>query len=85
MKKKTPPVDINKALSELEAIVEKIEDSNLSLDDSLKEFERGIELVRLAQKSLLQAEQKVSKLLEDENGLPETTEFKLEEDPGNIE
>ena len=45
MENKSSPTDINKALNELEGIVENIEDSNLSLDESLKEFERGIELV----------------------------------------
>ena len=39
MKNKSSPTDINKTLNELEKIVEKIEDSNLSLDESLTEFE----------------------------------------------
>ena len=85
MKKKSSPLDINKALIELEEIVEKIEDSNLSLDESLKEFERGISLVRQAQKTLLHAEQKVLKLLTNGNGDPKITEFKLEGDLGDNE
>ena len=44
MENEPSPTDINKTLNELEEIVEKIEDSNLSLDESLKEFERGISI-----------------------------------------
>ncbi len=80
MEDKSSPIDINKALNELEEIVENIEDSNLSLDDSLKEFERGIELVKTAQKILLQAEQKVALLVEGVNGEPEKREMPLQED-----
>ena len=72
--------DINKTLNELEEIVEKIEDSNLSLDESLKEFERGIGLVKAAQKILLNAEQKVALLVEGANGEPEEKELQLDED-----
>ena len=68
------------AKTELEEIVENMEDSNLSLDDSLKEFERGIELVKTAQKILLQAEQKVALLVEGVNGEPEKREMPLQED-----
>ena len=80
MENKSSPTDINKALNELEEIVEKIEDSNLSLDDSLKEFEKGIKLVESAQKILLHAEQKVALLVEGTSGKPEEKELQLDED-----
>ena len=80
MKNKSSPTDINKTLNELEKIVEKIEDSNLSLDESLKEFERGIGLVKTAQKILLQAEQRVALLVEGASGEPEERELQLDED-----
>tara|TARA_B100000287_G_scaffold399330_1_gene417477 strand:- start:186 stop:443 length:258 start_codon:yes stop_codon:yes gene_type:complete len=80
MKNKSSPTDINKTLNELEKIVEKIEDSNLSLDESLKEFERGIGLVKAAQKILLNAEQKVALLVEGASGKPEEKELQLDED-----
>ena len=80
MKDKSSPTDINKTLNELEKIVEKIEDSNLSLDESLKEFERGIGLVKAAQKILLNAEQKVALLVEGASGKPEEKELQLDED-----
>jgi exodeoxyribonuclease VII small subunit len=50
---------------EIESIVSLLEDSEAySLEESLKNFEKGIELIRMAQKSLSNAEQKVTLLLE---------------------
>lgn len=59
---KTP--DFEAALAELEALVEKMEQGDLSLDDSLKQFERGVQLTRSCQQALRTAEQKVQVLLE---------------------
>ena len=56
-------IDFEKAMQDLEALVEKMESGNLSLEDSLKHFEQGVKLTRLCQQSLKQAEQKVSILL----------------------
>lgn len=56
--------DFEAALAELETLVEKMEQGDLSLDESLKQFERGIKLTRSCQQSLRDAEQKVQVLLE---------------------
>ena len=56
-------VDFESSLAELEAIVDKLEQGELSLDDSLQQFERGIQLTRSCQSALRQAEQKVEILL----------------------
>jgi exodeoxyribonuclease VII small subunit len=58
-----PPADFERSLSELEAIVEQLEQGDLSLDDSLRQFERGVQLTRVCQTALKQAEQKVEILL----------------------
>lgn len=58
-----PAPDFETSLAELEAIVEKLEQGDLSLDDSLKQFERGVQLTRACQTALKQAEQKVEILL----------------------
>ena len=50
------------ALKSLEEIVQKLEEGNLSLDDSLKLFEEGIQLSRFCTKKLSEAEKKVEKL-----------------------
>jgi exodeoxyribonuclease VII small subunit len=59
----TPPADFERSLTELEALVEKLEQGDLSLDESLKCFERGVQLTRVCQTALKQAEQKVEILL----------------------
>jgi exodeoxyribonuclease VII small subunit len=52
------------SLAELEELVEQMEQGDISLEESLKSFERGIKLTRTCQKSLQEAEQKVQILLE---------------------
>jgi exodeoxyribonuclease VII small subunit len=52
------------ALQELEQLVEQMEQGELSLEESLKSFERGIKLTRTCQTALQEAEQKVQILLE---------------------
>jgi len=60
---KGKPFDFEKALAELEQIVERMEQGDLSLEQSLKDFERGIELTRACQQALGEAEQKVQMLV----------------------
>ena len=55
--------DFEKALEELESLVEQLESGDLSLDESLKQFKRGIELTRHCQGVLDQAQQSVEKLI----------------------
>jgi len=64
VKKRKDSPDFEKALEELEGLVEKMETEELSLEDSLRHFERGIELTRTCQTALKAAEQKVQILLE---------------------
>ena len=55
--------DLEKSLEELETLVERLEGGELSLDQALKEFERGVKLTRQCQTALKEAEQKVEILL----------------------
>ena len=59
-------MDFESALKELENLVSKMEDGELSLDDSLKAFERGIELTRSCQSSLEKAELRIQMLTEND-------------------
>jgi exodeoxyribonuclease VII small subunit len=64
----TPPQpadssDFERALSELESLVERLERGDLPLEEALKTFERGVELTRHCQTSLKAAQQKVEILL----------------------
>jgi len=64
IKKKQKTTDFESAIAELETLVEEMEHGDISLEDSLKKFERGIELTRTCQKALQDAEQKVRMLIE---------------------
>ena len=68
------------ALQELETVVQRLEDGNLSLDESLALFEDGIKLSRLCSQRLDEAEKRVEILLKNENGSLSRQPFEPEED-----
>jgi exodeoxyribonuclease VII small subunit len=53
---------------QLESIVQRLEQGELSLEESLRQFERGVVLTRSCQKALRQAEQKIQVLTRDAGG-----------------
>ncbi len=59
--------DFNKGLVELEEIVKTMESGDLSLEDSLKYFEKGVALTKQCQVALNNAEQKISILTAEDN------------------
>ena len=61
--KNTKELDFEAAIKELENLVERMEQGDQNLEQSLKDFERGVELTRTCQQALKQAEQKVQTLL----------------------
>ncbi len=75
MPRKSKEFDFEKSLGELEELVELMEDGNLSLEDSLKHFERGIALTRACHQALSDAEQKVKILMKDQDGKEELVDF----------
>ena len=56
--------DLEAAMDELESLVERMERGDLSMEESLKSFERGVELTRGCHSALRDAEQKVQMLVE---------------------
>ncbi|GAB4288077.1 MAG: exodeoxyribonuclease VII small subunit [Thiohalomonadaceae bacterium] len=66
--------DFEQALAELEQLVERMEQGDLSLEQSLKDFERGIALTRACQGALKEAEQKVQ-ILTSQSGKEELEPF----------
>ena len=60
------PVDFEHSLAELERLVERMEQGELSLEDSLRHFEHGVGLARDCQRALSAAEQRVEILLSQE-------------------
>ena len=62
-------MSFEESLAELENIVQKLENGQLSLDESLLLFDKGIRLVRECDTMLKNTEQKVEKLIEENNCL----------------
>jgi len=65
--KKTNVINFEKTFTELEDLVKKMERGDLSLEESLEYFERGMLLTKNCQQALNKAEQKVRILLEKSN------------------
>jgi exodeoxyribonuclease VII small subunit len=65
--KNTEPPDFEKALEELESLIEQLESGELNLDKSLQQFRRGVELTRHCQGVLEQAQQMVEQLIEPDD------------------
>ncbi len=61
-------INLEKALSDLEELVEELESGELPLEKAMKKFEEGIKLTRNCQAALKDAEQKVDVLLKSAGG-----------------
>ncbi len=79
MARKKQGVGFEASLEELEGLVERMEEGDLSLEESLKTYERGIELSRACQKSLDAAEQRI-RILSEKDGEAETRSFEPDDD-----
>jgi len=73
-KKKLENLSFEESLTELDTIVQSLEQGELSLEESMALFERGLNLSQLSQVKLQAAEQKVQILL-DNNGTAKLTDF----------
>ena len=62
------PVNLEKALADLESLVDELESGDLPLENAMKKFEEGIKLTRRCQAALKEAEQKVEILLKSAGG-----------------
>ena len=67
-KKDQPNKKFETALEELEQVVEQLESGDLSLEDSLAAFEKGVGLVKLCNQKLTEVEKKVELLVKDKEG-----------------
>ena len=80
-KKKSPEdgLQIESTMKSIEKLLEKLENPDTPLNESMAHFEEGIGLIRQAQEMLAAAEQKIELLLE-EDGEPVVSEFDDDED-----
>ena len=67
------------AMERLEQIVEALEGGDLTLEESLKIFEEGMNLIRFCSKKLEEAEQKVTLLIKESGGKLTQQPFELED------
>jgi exodeoxyribonuclease VII small subunit len=75
-KRKTFEEDMQK----LEALVEKLEQSELGLEDSIKAYEEGMKLAAELMKMLENAQERVRKLTKTEQGVFELEAFEAEDE-----
>ena len=66
------------AMKRLEEIVQRLESSDLSLEDSLQIFEEGVKLISFCSKKLEEAEQKVTMLVKAGDGEYTQEPFEME-------
>ncbi len=69
MPPKKKAVDFEQSLNALEALVNRMEQGDMSLEESLQAFETGIGLTRECQMRLAAAEQHVTKLIEQQGNI----------------
>lgn len=70
-----PKITFEKAMEQLEQIVQRLESGELPLEEALKTFEEGIKLSRLCADKLEESEKKVALLMERADGSVETEAF----------
>ena len=80
MPRKRNPPDFEAALGHLEQIVEQLEQGDLSLEESLTAYERGVQLGRVCQQALDAAEKRIMTLAERDGS---ATLEPFEGDPGD--
>ncbi|NLM73062.1 MAG: exodeoxyribonuclease VII small subunit [Clostridiaceae bacterium] len=73
MEKKGKNTDMpyEQAMTELEAVVNLLENGDLTLEESIKMFEKGISLVKLCNKKLDDIEKRITIILEGKDGIKE--------------
>jgi exodeoxyribonuclease VII small subunit len=70
-------VKFEDAVKGLEDIVGRLEKGDLSLDETLSEYENGIKLHKQCVALLENAEKKIQILVKDENGILRTKDFEV--------
>ena len=72
MAKKSEEKSFEELMEELENITTKLEKEQISLDDSVKLFEEGMNISKECNKKLEEAEKRITMLVETKEGFEET-------------
>jgi exodeoxyribonuclease VII small subunit len=87
MSSKTRPpaseLNFEKAMDRLETIVEQMESGKLPLEDLIVRYEEGMNLVKICQDRLTQAEQKIEIIARNSAGKPVVENFEPANEPAN--
>jgi exodeoxyribonuclease VII small subunit len=75
-------IRLGKALSRLEEIVESLEREELELEDALRLFDEGMELIRAAERELIESEGRIKQVLVDRRGRQRLADVELDADSG---
>ncbi|MDZ7672682.1 MAG: exodeoxyribonuclease VII small subunit [Halanaerobiales bacterium] len=78
MSKEIKDLSFEKAMEELEEIVNKLEEGGLSLEDSLDKFSRGIKLIKYCNEKLSETEEKIEVLIKEDDELQKIVPFEEE-------
>lgn len=73
---------LGEALNRLEKIVESLEREELELEDALRLFDEGMELIRTAERQLIESEGRIKQVLVDRRGRQRLGDVDLDEDAG---
>jgi exodeoxyribonuclease VII small subunit len=73
------------AMDRLEKIVEQMESGKLPLEDLIVRYEEGMNLVKICQERLANAEQKIEIIARNSAGKPVVKEFEASEDTAVLE
>jgi exodeoxyribonuclease VII small subunit len=78
---KTPPPTFETAIARLEHLVEEMDSANLPLQDLITRYEEGVQLVKVCEDRLKEAEKRIEIITRNAAGKPETAEFEPESRP----
>jgi len=84
-RKDSPNKKFETALEDLEQVVEQLDSGELSLEDSLAAFEKGVGLVKFCNEKLNEVEKKIELLVKDKDGKLQLKAFEDSVDDGNGE
>lgn len=73
---------LGEALKRLEAIVENLEREELELEDALRLFDEGMELIRTAERELIESEGRIKQVLVDKRGRQRLADIDLNAESG---
>jgi exodeoxyribonuclease VII small subunit len=82
-KSKPPELNFEKAMDRLEAIVEQMETGKLPLEDLIVRYEEGMNLVKVCQERLTNAEQKIEIIARNNAGKPMVKDFEAAAESSN--